>query len=74
MNNKYIKDLTYEELDACILINPKLFGEAMLEKMSITDWKKRRQKRLQSCLQRNVDFLVCLKKIILWGNNYEISF
>lgn len=36
MNNKYIKNLTDAELDACILINPKLFGEMMLEKMGIT--------------------------------------
>lgn len=34
--NKYIKHLTDTELDACILINPKLFGEMMLEKMGIT--------------------------------------
>ena len=36
MNNKYIKHLTDAEVDACILINPKLFGEMMLEKMGIT--------------------------------------
>ena len=34
--NKQIKHLTDAELDACILINPKLFGEMMLEKMAIT--------------------------------------
>lgn len=28
--NKYIKDLTDAELDACILITPELFGEMML--------------------------------------------
>ena len=36
MNNKYIKNLTDAELDACILINPKLFGEMMLEEMGVT--------------------------------------
>ena len=36
MNNKYIKHLTDAELDACILINPELFGEMMLEEMGIT--------------------------------------
>lgn len=36
INRKYIKNLTDAELDACILINPKLFGEMMLEKMAIT--------------------------------------
>ena len=36
MINKYIKNLTDAELDACILINPKLFGEMMLEEMTIT--------------------------------------
>ena len=34
--NKYIKNLTDAEVDACILINPKLFGEMMLEEMGIT--------------------------------------
>lgn len=34
--NKYIKHLTDTELDACILINPKLFGEMMLEEMGVT--------------------------------------
>lgn len=34
--NKYIKNLTDTELDACILISPKLFGEMMLEDMGIT--------------------------------------
>lgn len=32
----YIKNLTDTELDACILINPKLFGKMMLEEMGIT--------------------------------------
>lgn len=36
MNNEYIKNLTEAELDACILINPKLFGEMMIEEMGIT--------------------------------------
>ena len=36
MNNKYIKNLTDAELDACILINPKLFGLMMLEDMGVT--------------------------------------
>ena len=36
MNNKYIKNLTDAELDACILINPKMFGEMMLEEMGVT--------------------------------------
>lgn len=36
MNNKCIKHLTDAELDACILINPGLFGEMMLEEMGIT--------------------------------------
>ena len=36
MNNKYIKNLTDAKLDACIIINPKLFGEMMLEEMGIT--------------------------------------
>lgn len=34
--NKYIKNLTDTELDACILISPELFGEMMLEEMGIT--------------------------------------
>lgn len=34
--NKYIKNLTDAELDACILIDPKLFGEMMIEEMGIT--------------------------------------
>lgn len=36
MNNGFIKNLSDAELDACILINPKLFGEMMLEEMGIT--------------------------------------
>ena len=36
INNKCIKHLTDAELDACILINPELFGEMMLEEMGIT--------------------------------------
>ena len=36
MNNRFIKNLSDAELDACILINPKLFGDMILNEMGVT--------------------------------------